>query len=161
YGAALRTWGASLIRIIGAASRAPVRERKSNTFVERSKIEARARSRFKDSEVVTTAVELARQIGGFAAEDELDDADYVADLGDIVLSVAPHKALITSFQEFAKAYGSEVPPLESLVELFGKTRIAEMASYSQIAAERVRVIQQLERLVTVETDEDKLQALLA
>jgi hypothetical protein len=161
YGTALRAWGAQLIKKIAAASSAPRRERKSIAFIERSQIEARAKKRFRDTEVVTAAVTLARQIGGFSAEDELDDQDYVSDLCEVILSVAPHKALIESFQEFARSYGSDVPPLDSLVELFGKTRIAEMASYSQIAAERVRVIQQLERLVTVDTDEEKLQALLA
>ncbi len=162
YGRALRKWGAELIKEIGAASRKPRRERTSRMFLDRSKIRARAQERFHDAAVVETAVQLAVQIGGFAAEDELTDAAYVDDLTEVILSVAPHKALIEAFQEFNRtATGQEGQPIERLVDLFGKTRVAEMASYSQIAAERVRSIQQLETIVFSDHDEGEFQKLLA
>jgi hypothetical protein len=107
------------------------------------------------------AVDIAKQIGAFAAEDELADDDYIEGLTDFILSVAPHKALIEAFRQFAKEVdGGEAPSLENLLDLFGKARIAEMASYSQIAAERVRAIKELEGIVLSNAEESELQKLI-
>jgi hypothetical protein len=162
-GDALREWGKERIVQLGNMAKEPRRKRVRDTFLERSQIAERAEDRFADKSIVDAAVELAQQIGGFAAEDELADDDYISDLTDVILSVAPHRALIDAFQEFSQlTLDSENPPtLESLVDLFSKTRIAELASYSQIAAERVRVIQELERLLYEQTsDEAALQRIL-
>lgn len=161
YGQALRTWGGEVTKEIAARSRRPQRDRKRGIFLEKSGIEQRAKDRYGKTEVVKAVVALAGQIGAFAAEDELADPAYVEDLSEVILAVGPHKALIESFQEFARAFAGETPSLDSLLDLFGKTRIAEMASYSQIAAERVRVLRELERLVMVDSDEAKLQRLIA
>lgn len=161
YGRALRHWGASLIREIGKLAKEPRRKRVSAVFLERSKVAERARDRFADEEVATVAVDIAKQIGAFAAEDELQDDDYVEGLTDFILSVAPHKALIEAFRQFGREVdGGEVPTVESLVDLFGKTRIAEMASYSQIAAERVRAVKELEGIVLSHAEESELQNLI-
>jgi hypothetical protein len=140
-GKALQSWGATLIKRIGAASKGPRRETKSALFMQLAKIEARATERYGDAEVVKVAVELARQIGAFAAEDELADPDYVDGLAEIVLTVAPHQALVAAFQQISR---QEDASIEDLIVLFGKTRVAEMASYGQIAAERVQSIRELE-----------------
>jgi hypothetical protein len=162
-GDALREWGKERIRQLGTLAKQPRRDRVRKSFLERSQIAARAEDRFTDKAIVDAAIELAQQIGGFAAEDELEDEEFVADLTDVILSVAPHRALIDAFQEFSQLTleSDEPPPLESLVDLFSKTRVAELASYSQIAAERVRVIQELEKLLYEQTsDESALQRIL-
>lgn len=161
-GRALRQWGAEIIREIGAASRKPTRQRVRRMFFEKSDLKRKARERFSDEAVVRAAMSLGEQIGGFAAEDQLTDEDYVCDLVDVILGVAPHKALIEAFQEFGKATTGREATLSELNDLFGKTRIAEMASYSQIAAERVRIIEELQSVVfDDESDEAALQNLLA
>ncbi|MHB1034006.1 MAG: ATP-binding protein [Pirellulales bacterium] len=161
YGRALRSWGSSLIKEIGKLSKEPRRTRVRDVFLAKSKVEARARDRFADAEVADAAIEIAKQIGGFAAEDELQDSEYVEGLTEFILNVAPHKALIEAFQRFSKEVaGGEEPTLDNLLDLFGKTRVAEMASYSQIAAERVRAIQELEGIVLSNATEDKLQDLI-
>ncbi len=162
YGRALRRWGAALIREIGAASRQPRRQRTSRLFMEACGFEEKAGARFADREVVDVAIGLAKQIGAFAAEDELEDAVYVDDLAEVILSVAPHKALVEAFQEFGRQVsGGEEVQLERLLDLFGKTRVAEMASYSQIAAERVKAIRELERIVLDECSEEDFQRLVS
>lgn len=155
-GDALRTWGASVLRDVGTAARTPRRERVRASFLEKSNIAERAQERFGDAAIVQAAVELGEQIGGFAAEDELEDEDYVNDLTNVLLSVAPHRALIGAFQEFSQLVLNLDAPLalESLADLFGKTRVAEMASYGQIAAERVRGIQELQKLLD-DKDQDE------
>lgn len=158
-GQALRMWGAALIKQIAANSAKPRRERKSNLFMERANIEARATDRYGDDDVVRAAVELGKQIGGFAAEDELEDPDYVDDLAEVVLAVAPHQALVSAFKQISQQQDATV---DQLVTLFGKTRIAEMASYAQIAAERVRSIRELQDAVNKQgVQEADLQALIA
>ena len=161
YGRSLQKWGSSLIKEIGKLAKEPRRTRVRDVFLAKSNVEARARERFADSEVADAAIEIAKQIGGFAAEDELQDSEYVEGLADFILNVAPHKALIEAFQRFSKEVaGGEEPTLDSLLELFGKARVAEMASYSQIAVERVRAIQELEGIVLSNATEDKLQDLI-
>ena len=161
-GEALREWGATLIRKIGAAGREPRRKRVRASFMQRSALETRARERFQDEAVVQAAVELGQQIGAFAAEDELEDEVYVDQLREVILTVAPHRALIGAFQEFQQLTLGIDESLDSLAGLFGKTRVAEMASYSQIAHERVQAIQELEALVLASdsVEERRLQRIL-
>lgn len=161
YGRALRKWGADLIKEIGRLSKEPRRQRKRDLFLNRSDFIRRAKKRFADSDVANVAIDLAKQIGSFAAEDELNDEDYVEDLTGVILSVAPHKALIEAFQKFSEEVSGEKISFDNLLTLFGKARIAEMASYSQIAAERVKALNELEKIVLDESNEAKLQQLIA
>lgn len=162
YGNALRGWGAELIKEIGAASRAPRRKRVSDIFLEKSDIEDKARAKYKDVEIVDAALDLAKKIGGFAAEDELTDPNYITELSTVILNIAPHTALMDAFQRFEAdlTLHGEVT-IANLQNLFGKTRVAEMASYGQIAHERVRVVRKLEKIVVKDTDEAQFQRLIA
>lgn len=161
YGRALRSWGADLIKEIGAISKAPRRKRTRDIFLAKSDFLDRAKKKFVDQRIFDVAVELAGQIGGFAAEDELEDADYVQGLADIILAVAPHKALIEAFQDFkSELKDGNKEPLETLVGLFGKARVAEMASYSQVIAERVTAIRELEKILDTKSDEGTLQRMI-
>ncbi len=161
YGRALRKWGAELIVKIGSTSRAPRRVRVGDLFLERSGFAERAKDRFADAEIRDVAVDLAKQIGRFAAEDELGSQEYLDSLSEIVLSVAPHKALISAFQRFAEETGSGGAPIEQMIDLFGKAKVAETASFGQIASQRVRVIHRLEEmLLSTDYTEDDLQKLI-
>ena len=68
--------------------------------MEASGLEAKAKERFADNDIVSTALEFGKQVGRFAAEDELGDREYVDGLVQVVLSVAPHKALMDAFEAF-------------------------------------------------------------
>ena len=160
YGRAFRKWGAELIKEIGAVSREPRRKRARDIFLEKSSFTDLAKAKYADQEVVDVAVELASQIGSFAAEDELEDDIYISGLTDMILSVAPHKALIQAFQEFSRLANAGELSVERLLDLFGKARVAEMASYSQIAAERVRVLKELENTAFSQAAESELQRLI-
>lgn len=161
-GAALRAWGAELTKEIGRRSREPRRAIVRKRFRDVAQLERRARERFQDESVVKVALELGDAIGGFAAEDELTDDDYVDGLATVILSVAPHQALISAFKDFERQrLGGSEPSLANLLDLFGKTRVAEAASYSQIAAERVRVLDELDAIVfDTARDEAALQRII-
>lgn len=160
-GRALKTWGAELIKEIGVKSSKPRRERVCNLFLKSSNFVDRAKAKFTDQDIINVAVDLAKQIGSFAAEDELEHTDYVDGLVDVILSVAPHKALIQAFRDFHKEVAGGEPTIEQLSDLFTKTRIAEMASYSQIAAERVQALRELQKIVYSTVDESEFQQLIA
>lgn len=161
-GEALRTWGADLIKEVGANSREPRRKKTQNLFLEKSEIERKAKERFGDQAVVETAIDLAQQIGRFAAEDELEDQGYVEGLCEVILSVAPHRALMKAFYEFSSSVLGEDVKLETLADIFGKTHVAELASYGQIAHERVLAITELQEAIgSGDAHEDRLQEILA
>jgi len=161
YGRALREWGAEWIRRIAAASRKPRRKRVEQLFLEVSGLEEKAKGRFADSDIVSTALDFGKQIGRFAAEDELSDQEYVDGLVQVVLSVAPHKALMDAFESFNQEMFGDEGGIDSLLDLFSKTRIAEMASYAQIAYERVRAIRKLENVLQEGGEEAVLQRVVA
>lgn len=161
YGQLLRRWGAELIKEIARISREPRRIRVRDEFLRKSKIEERARERFGDKEVSRVAIDLAKKFGGFAAEDELNDEVYVEDLSQIILSVAPHQALMEAFHEFSNQVTKGEASIDQMLKIFNKAQLAELASYAQIAAQRVRVIKELEQIIDVSMDENQFQSLIA
>ena len=161
YGQMFRTWGSELIREIARESREPRRIRVRDEFLRKSKIAERAKERFGDKQVARVAIELAKKFGGFAAEDELNDEVYVEDLSQIILSVAPHQALMEAFHEFANQVTKGGASMEQMLDIFDKAQIAELASYAQIAAQRVHVITDLEKIIDGSSDESQFQSLLA
>jgi len=161
YGELLRRWGAELIKEIARISREPRRVRVRDEFLRKSGIEERARQRFGDKQVARVAIDLAKKFGGFAAEDELSDDVYVEDLSQIILSVAPHQALMEAFHEFTNQVTKGEASIDQMLDIFSKAQIAELASYAQIAAQRVRVIKDLQRIIDVSMDENQFQALIA
>jgi len=161
HGRALRSWGAEKLKLIGAASRKPRRDRVERLFMQAAELEEKAKARFTDKEVIATAIELGQQIGRFASEDELTDQEYVDGLTQVILSVAPHKALMEAFEAFNQELFGEEGDVERLIDLFSKTRIAEMASYAQIAEERVTAIRRLETVISGNQPESALQEIIA
>lgn len=161
YGELLRRWGAELIKEIARISREPRRVRVRDEFLRKSGIEQRARQRFGDKQVARVAIDLAKKFGGFAAEDELSDDVYVEDLSQIILSVAPHQALMEAFHEFTNQVTKGEASIDQMLDIFSKAQIAELASYAQIAAQRVRVIKDLQQIIDVSMDENQFQALIA
>lgn len=148
YGEALRAWGAELVKEVAKKSAGPRRESKTKTFLRVSQLDKRARERYGDNPSVITAVlDFGAKLGGLAHEDELEDQDYIDDLTDIVLLVGPHQALIRSFQAIAKLEDKSV---DQLIPLFTHTRTAELASYAQIAMERVDAVEELKKVLQKE-----------
>lgn len=148
YGEALRRWGASLVKEIAKKSAGPRRESKTKIYLRNSNLEQRAKEKYGENPAVISAVmDFGTKLGGLAHEDELEDQDYIDDLTDIVLLVGPHQALIRSFQAIAKLEDKSV---DQLIPLFTHTRTAELASYAQIASERVDAVEQLKLVLDKE-----------
>ncbi len=145
YGEALRQWGAALVKEIAKKSAGPRRKSKVEIFFKNSNLEKRAQERYGENKAVIDAVmEFGKKIGGMAQEDELEDQEYVDELVDLVLLVGPHQALIRSFQAISKLGDKGV---DEIVPLFTHTRTAELASYAQIAHQRVDAIEELNKVI--------------
>lgn len=164
YGRELKDWGAKLIKEIARRSSGPRRESAKEEFLKNSDFVAKAKRKYPQPQIQKAAIELATKFGSFAAKDELKDKDYLDGLADVILSVAPHKALIEAFQRFSEQMDTGSAEISDVVELFSTARIAELASYSQIADQRVRSIRELRRIVHEDdnaSDESDLQNLIA
>ena len=160
-GQALRSWGHDLLKELGSRTRKPRRENVRRRFLQLARVHERATDRYADATVVASALDLANMIGGFAAEDELADKNYVDGLCEVILSVAPHRALMEAFREFREEVDPGGSTVETLIDLFDKTRVAELASYSQIAMERVTIIERLSEVVDAGAPEPELQKLIS
>lgn len=162
FGQALSEWGRQIIKEVAKAGREPRRIQVSEIFLQKSKLKAIAHERYHDPELEKTTLELGEKIGRFASEDELDDQDYIEGLREIILTVAPHKLLVDTFrkiQEMADKDGKV--NVKDLIKLFQTSKIAQLASYGQIVAEKVRVIDIFEQSIRDDRVKEKqLQELL-
>jgi len=156
-GEAFQKWGQELIREVAKRSSEPRRKKARDVFFEKAKLQEHATKRFADQEIQRAAVELGRMLGGVASLDELQDADYVNDLRELVLTVAPHKVLVDALREAGEDSKST---LETMVGVFGRAHVAEFASLGQVAHERVTVVGNLEAKLTPDTVEGVLQEIL-
>ena len=159
-GRAFRDWGSEILKIIAKRSRNPMRQIARRKFMENSNLEEETKKRYDDERVISAAIEIGRVIGAIASLDDLDDEDYVNDLKELVLTVAPHKMLVDTLREIGK---EDVDyPLKAVVKLFNDAKVAELASLGQVAKERLNAITKLNILIRPsETSQEKdLQELL-
>jgi hypothetical protein len=159
-GNAFRKWGHEILKIIAKRSRTPMRQIARRKFMEKSNLEEEAKERYKDRRVVDAAVQVGRVIGAIASLDDLDDEEYVSDLKELVLTVAPHKMLVDSLRKIGDEDTRQ--PLDLIVKLFNDAKVAEMASLGQIAYERLEAIEKLEKLISPSetSNERELQKLI-
>lgn len=146
-GMAFSDWGKALLREVAKRGKQPRRDMVKKAFLSVSKLPERAKERFNDEEIEQAVIELGGKIGEFASEDELEDEDYVSGLSEIILTVAPHKLLVDTFRKIEQMAIKGKIDLTQLVKLFNTSRIAELASYGQIAEEKIKAIDLLQSLI--------------
>ena len=144
-GQALQKWGAELLEKLGRKSRAPMSKKTFEEFKEKSKLEERARERFGHTPVYDAAVEIGKRLAGGFSRQNLRNDDYVKGMLELILSVAPHKTIVDNLKKLADE-GNE-NALDVMATFFGDTKIAETASLGQVAEERIRAIDALEKAI--------------
>ena len=154
-GTALKEWGQALLRQLGSKSFGPMRERTAKDFLELSGLERRAEEVYGKTPVAESAKALGRVMGSLADRGNLQDPGYVKDLADLVLTVAPHKALVDNLTKIGEADKSD--PLSVVIALLDDARLAEEASMGQIARERVKSIIKLEEMVSAHSPVNELE----
>lgn len=161
-GQAFSDWGRQIVKEVAKAGREPRRKQVSEVFLQKSNIKNIAHERYNDQELEETVLDLGEKIGKFASEDELDDQEYIDGLREIILTVAPHKLLVDTFkkiQDMADKDGKV--DLKDLVKLFQTSNIAQLASYGQVVAEKIKDIEIFEKSIRKDNiNEKELQKIL-
>lgn len=160
-GQALSKWGQELLKEVAKRGREPRRTKVREDFFKKSDLQRKAKDRFRDGDLERAAVELGEKLSGFASEEELDDPDYVETFCELILTIAPHKLLVDVFRQIGELSVKGKVDIMELVKLFHTSRIAEFASYGQIAFEKLKSIDVLESTIREpNTDEAALQKIL-
>ncbi|WP_436911698.1 ATP-binding protein [Halosimplex marinum] len=154
-------WGKKRVKEVAQSSTEPRREKAQNKFVEKSGIRDKAAERYDKEGIQEAAVELGKSLGQYANEDELELENYLEDLTNFVLQIAPHKHLVDTLNEIRQlAEDGEIDP-EDLIELFESTHIAEITSYGQIAQNKINTIRVLEEKINnYDANEDELHEIV-
>jgi len=157
WGEAFKKWGQTLVKDLGKTAY-PAKKRKIvDKFLEVSELQKEAEKRFEDKEVRDTAIEVGRIFARGLNEENLNDTDYVRNVRELALSIAPHKTMVDKLKE-AEAFMDE-RPLEAIAKLFNDAKLAESASLGMIAQERIDNINKLKTILDTATEHD-LQKLL-
>jgi len=159
-GVTFRKWGQELLKELGTKSRTPMRQKAWRVFLESSNLEAEAEERFEDARVVEATMAVGKFIGQTVSLGDLQDAEYVRGLKELVLSIAPHKMLVDKLKEVGEIEVER--PLDAVAMIFNDAKVAETASLGQVAMERVRAITKLEDSLRSQpvVDEGVLQKLI-
>ena len=157
WGMAFQKWGQALIKELGRKAY-PAKKRKiSAEFLKISKLEEEAKKRFQDKEIVKTAVKVGRIFSRGLDKENLEDLDYVQNVKELALSIAPHKTLVDKLKEVEESITER--PLEAIAKLFNDANLAESASLGMIVHERLNAIDKLKMILPTSL-EHELQKLL-
>lgn len=159
-GQALKEWGKKILEKLGRKSVGPLNKRRYEVFMEKSKLDYHAKRRFGDTPVYKAALEVGKSLAGWSSMSTLNNEVYVRTLLELTLSIAPHKMIVDKLKELADTGNDNA--LEVMSAIFGDAKLAETASLGQIAMERIRAIETLDKAIhrTPEPPELELQKIL-
>ena len=160
YGNALREWGRELLKELAKKAETSTRRRTWDLFLEESRLEERlteAHPMPKDKPLRDAVWRAAKVLITDADRDSIEDSDYRNRIIRLAYAIGPHHALLALLDEIASSSDGAT---DIILDLFEQANLVEIFSLGQVAYERVRVIEQLRRLVsspsTVERDLQKL-----
>ncbi|MFF4556379.1 ATP-binding protein [Streptomyces sp. NPDC001422] len=159
YGDALRQWGHAVMRELGARGRNSLKKETWNDFEQATNLQTRLEA---DAPGDKAFQESVRQAAKLLVSDKdreaIADPDHREKVYQLAKTIGPHRTLLDALHEVAEDAGS---PLEIVLGLFQKARIAEMYSLGQVASERIEVVNKLSALIDDgSTLEQPLQELL-
>ncbi|WP_406484504.1 ATP-binding protein [Streptomyces microflavus] len=159
YGDALRQWGHAIMRELGARGRNSLKKETWNDFEQATNLQARLEE---DAPGDKAFQESVRQAAKLLVSDKdreaILDPEHREKVYQLAKTIGPHRTLLDALHEVAEDASS---PLEIVLGLFQKARIAEMYSLGQVASERIEVVNKLSALIDDgSTLEQPLQELL-
>ncbi|MGQ4374516.1 ATP-binding protein [Streptomyces sp. SAS_267] len=159
YGDALRQWGHAIMRELGARGRNSLKKETWNDFEQATNLQTRLEA---DAPGDKAFQESVRQAAKLLVSDKdreaIADPEHREKVYQLAKTIGPHRTLLDALHEVAEDAGS---PLEIVLGLFQKARIAEMYSLGQVASERIEVVNKLAAFIDDgSTLEQPLQELL-
>lgn len=157
WGMAFQKWGQALIKELGKTAYPAKKKKIANRFLKISDLEKEATKRFRNKEIVETAVKIGKIFGRGLNAENLQDSDYIDMVRELCLSVAPHKTIVDKLVEVKEAIAER--PLEAICRLLNDAKMAESASLGMIVRERLGAIGKLKGILPSASERD-LQGLL-
>jgi hypothetical protein len=161
YGRILQEWGQDMVKEVANRARGPERKKTRDDFFDKTNFEEKVEERFDDEDLVESAKDLGGKLGGTLDSDELDNQEFLDRFVEIILQVAPHDLVLSTFEQIREEAEAGTLDIEELSGLINKTSVAETHSLAQVAREKVEVIESLQKMVRdgVE-DESEFQSLV-
>ncbi|MFE0736582.1 ATP-binding protein [Streptomyces sp. NPDC058855] len=158
-GDALKRWGQAVIRELAKRGKTALSKQTWQDFEETTKISDRlAKEAPGDKEYQESVKQAARLLVSDRDRESMSNSDHAEKVFQLSKVIGPHRTLLETLQQVAEVSES---PLDIILGLFQKARIAEMYSLGQVASERIEVVNRLTTLINDGTTlEQPLQELL-
>ncbi|MFI5701848.1 ATP-binding protein [Streptomyces xanthochromogenes] len=159
YGDALRQWGHAVMRELGARGRNSLKKETWSDFEQSSNLQARLEADAPGDKAFQESVrQAAKLLVGDKDREAIADPEHREKVYQLAKTIGPHRTLLDALHQVAEDASS---PLDIVLGLFQKARIAEMYSLGQVASERIEVLNKLSALIDDgSTLEQPLQELL-
>ncbi|MFH8219848.1 ATP-binding protein [Streptomyces sp. NPDC018034] len=158
-GDALKRWGQAVIRELAKRGKTALSRQTWQDFEETSKISERLELEAPgDKEYQESVKQAARLLVSDRDRESMSNPEHTEKVFELSKVIGPHKTLLETLHQVAEVSES---PLDIVLGLFQKARIAEMYSLGQVASERIEVVNRLTSLINDGTTlEQPLQELL-
>ncbi|WP_405617856.1 ATP-binding protein [Streptomyces sp. NBC_00076] len=159
YGDALKQWGQAIVRELGARGRNSIQKETWKDFEKASNLQTRLEEDAPGDKAFQDSVrQAAKLLVSDKDREAIEDPEHVEKVYQLAKTIGPHRTLLDALHEVAEDSSS---PLDIVLGLFQKARIAEMYSLGQVASERIEVLNKLSNLIDDgSTLEQPLQELL-
>ncbi|WP_158734317.1 ATP-binding protein [Streptomyces sp. NRRL F-2747] len=158
-GDALKKWGQAVIRELAKRGKTALQKQTWTDFEQASGLDERlVKEAPGDKQYQESVKQAARLLVSDRDRESVSDPQHVEKIVQLAKTIGPHKALLEALHEVSEVADS---PLDIILGLFQKARIAEMYSLGQVASERIEVVNRLTSLIEDGTTlEQPLQELL-
>jgi hypothetical protein len=144
-GQALQTWGTAQIKGLAKRGRSSVQKRTREVFEQAADLDARLLVEAPgDIQYRHSVKDAFRTLVADSDREAASDPQRVERYVQLAKSIAPHKELLETLHQVSKDVDS---PLDIVLALFQKARIAEFYALGQVAQERVDVVNRLRELI--------------
>jgi hypothetical protein len=145
-GQALQTWGVKQVKELAKRGRSSVRKRTREVFEQAADLDARLLAESPGDPQYRHAVKEAfRVLVADSDREAASDPKRVEGYVQLSKNIAPHKELLETLHQVSKDVES---PLDMVLALFQKARVAEFYALGQVAQERVDVVTRLRHLIS-------------
>jgi hypothetical protein len=145
-GQVLQTWGAKQVKELAKRGRSSVQRRTREVFEQAADLDARLLVEAPgDPQYRNSVKEAFRVLVADSDREAASDPQRVERYLQLSKNIAPHKELLETLHQVSKEVDS---PLDIVLALFQKARVAEFYALGQVAQERVEVVTRLRQLIT-------------
>ncbi|MFI9748037.1 ATP-binding protein [Streptomyces sp. NPDC052494] len=145
-GQALQSWGSKQVKDLAKRGRSSVQRRTRQVFEQAADLDSRLQAEAPgDPQYRNSVKEAFRLLVADSDREAASDPQRVERYLELSKNIAPHKELLDTLHQVSKEVDS---PLDIVLALFQKARVAEFYALGQVAQERVEVVTRLRQLIS-------------